>query len=187
MDLSSSHMFWLSFGIFKIFELIWDAYISFCIFKVCKTIVVVCICNGQLKIWKAQLLLNSSVVTDVFRKKLNYEPRKLAKTVRIFMEIEHVKDWGVTFWPKRIWRIFPTLWSGHEIWPNLWPNSWPLHSVGNSRPILLHQNVTSRFLMCSISTNILTVLANFLAIIIQFFQKTSVMTMVTLLNRVPSS
>ena len=25
-------------------------YISFCIFKVCKTIVVVCICNGQLKI-----------------------------------------------------------------------------------------------------------------------------------------
>src|ERR1700683_4680537 len=27
-----------------------DAYISFCIFKVCKTIVDVCICNGQLKI-----------------------------------------------------------------------------------------------------------------------------------------
>jgi hypothetical protein len=28
----------------------WDAYISFCIFKICKTIVDVHICNGQLKI-----------------------------------------------------------------------------------------------------------------------------------------
>jgi len=50
VDLSSSHMFWLSFGIFKIFKIIWDAYISFRIFKVCKTIIVVHICNGQLKI-----------------------------------------------------------------------------------------------------------------------------------------
>jgi len=52
--------------------------------------------------------------------------------------------------------------------------------VGNSHPILLGQNVTPQFLM-SISTNILTVLANFLAITIQFFRKTSVMTTATLL------
>ena len=50
VDLSSSHMFWLSFGIFKIFKIIWDAYISFRIFQVCKIIIVVHICNGQLKI-----------------------------------------------------------------------------------------------------------------------------------------
>jgi hypothetical protein len=37
-----------------------------------------------------------------FEKKLNYEPKKLAKTMRIFMEIEHIKDWKVTLWPKRI-------------------------------------------------------------------------------------
>jgi len=30
---------------------------------------------------------------------MNYEPRKLAKTVGIFVEIENVKDRGVTFWP----------------------------------------------------------------------------------------
>jgi hypothetical protein len=40
---------------------------------------------------------------------LNYEPRKLAKTVRIFPEIENVRDRGVTFWPKRIGCIFPML------------------------------------------------------------------------------
>jgi hypothetical protein len=42
--------------------------------------------------------------------------------------------------------------------------------------------VTRRFFMCSISTNILTVLANFLAITIQFFRKTSVMTVATLFS-----
>ena len=31
------------------------------------------------------------------KKKLNYEPRKLAKTMRLFVEIKHVKNWGVTF------------------------------------------------------------------------------------------
>ena len=40
-----------------------------------------------------------------------------------------------------------------------WLNSWPLHSVGNTGPILSSQNVTPRFSMCSISTNILTALA----------------------------
>jgi hypothetical protein len=40
-------------------------------------------------------------------------PRKLAKTMRIFVEIEHIKNRGVIFYPKRI-RLFITLWSGHE-------------------------------------------------------------------------
>ena len=40
--------------------------------------------------------------------------RKLPKTVRIFVEIEHVKNRRVTFWPERIGRVFPTLWLGHE-------------------------------------------------------------------------
>jgi hypothetical protein len=34
------------------------------------------------------------VVTDVFRNEMNYKLRKLAKTVRIFAEIEHVKSRG---------------------------------------------------------------------------------------------
>ena len=38
-------------------------------------------------------------------------PRKLAKTVRIFVEIEHM---GVTFRPEKIGPVFPMLWSGHE-------------------------------------------------------------------------
>jgi len=117
----------------------------------------------------------ATVMTNVIQKKLNYGPRKLAKTMIIFVEIEHVKNQGVTFLLGKIRQLFPTLWSGHEIWPNLWPNSWPLHSMGNSHPIL--QNVTPWFLMCSISTNILTVLANF---IIRIFRKTLVTTMATL-------
>jgi hypothetical protein len=56
------------------------------------------------------------IVADAFRKKkLNYEPRKLAKTMRIFVEIEHIKNWGVTFWPERIRQLPATLWSSHEI------------------------------------------------------------------------
>jgi len=117
----------------------------------------------------------ATVMTDVFRKNWIMSQANWLKLWE-YLWIEHVKDWGVTFWPKRIGQIFPTLWSGHKIWPNLWPNSWPLHTVGNSRLILLCQNVTCRFLICSISTNILTVLAHFLAIIIQFFWKISVMT-----------
>jgi hypothetical protein len=41
-------------------------------------------------------------------------PGKLAKTVRIFVEIEHTKDQRVTFWPEGIKWLFPMLWSGHE-------------------------------------------------------------------------
>jgi hypothetical protein len=30
------------------------------------------------------------------------------------MEIEHIKNQGVTFWPERIGPLFPMLWTGHE-------------------------------------------------------------------------
>ena len=34
-------------------------------------------------------------------------PRKLAKTVRIFVEIEHIKNWGSYFIPKELDHYFP--------------------------------------------------------------------------------
>ena len=47
------------------------------------------------------------------------KPGKLAKTVRIFIEIEHIKNQEVTFWPEAIRQVVPTLQSGpkfsHEI------------------------------------------------------------------------
>jgi hypothetical protein len=51
------------------------------------------------------------VATDAFRKKKNeiMMPRKLAKTVRIIVEIENIGNCGVIFWPKRIGQLFPTL------------------------------------------------------------------------------
>ena len=36
-------------------------------------------------------------------------PRKLAETVRIFVEIEHIENRGVTFGLERIGPVFPTL------------------------------------------------------------------------------
>jgi hypothetical protein len=42
----------------------------------------------------------ATVVTDAFRKKFNYEPRKLDKTVRIFVEIEYIKNQGSHFGPR---------------------------------------------------------------------------------------
>ena len=78
-----------------------------------------------------------------FSENWNYGVNKIAKTVKIFVEIEHIKNRRVTFWPERIGPVVPMLWSGY----------------GTTGPILLGQNVTLRFLMCSISTNILMVLA----------------------------
>ena len=104
----------------------------------------------------------ATVMTDVFRKNWIVMARKLAKTVKIFVGIEHMKNRRVTFWPKRIGRLFPTLWSGHEFGHEFGQISWPLHSVGNIHPILLGQNVTPQSSTFSISRNILTVLANFL-------------------------
>ena len=98
----------------------------------------------------------------------------------IFMEIEQIKNWGFIFWPKSIKQLFLTLWSSHQIYPNLRPSSSLLHSVGNRCPIHWGQNINPRFLMHSISTNILMNLANFPSVIIWCFQKTSIWTMATL-------
>ena len=53
--------------------------------------------------------------------------------------------------------------------------------MGITGPILLGQYMIPRFLMCPMSTNILTILANFPDTIIPFLPKTSVMTMTTLI------
>ena len=58
--------------------------------------------------------------------------------------------------------------------------SWPLHSMWITGPILSGQYMTPRFLMRPMSTNILTILANFLDTIIPFFWKIWVMTVATL-------
>ena len=34
--------------------------------------------------------------------------------MRVFVEIGHIKNRGVIFWPERIRPVFPTLWSGHD-------------------------------------------------------------------------
>jgi hypothetical protein len=43
----------------------------------------------------------------VFEKKLNYDVIKIAKTVRIFVEIEHIKTGGSHFGPKELDKYFP--------------------------------------------------------------------------------
>jgi hypothetical protein len=43
----------------------------------------------------------------VFFEKLNYEPRKLAKTMGIFVEIEHIKNHGSHFGPRESDTFFP--------------------------------------------------------------------------------
>ena len=55
----------------------------------------------------------ATVTTDVFWENWIIKPGKLAKIVRIFKNIEHIKNHGVIFWPERIWPVFPMLWSGH--------------------------------------------------------------------------
>ena len=120
------------------------------------------------------------VMTDVFHKNGIMVSGKLAEIMRIFVDIGDVKNWGVIYWPKRIGPVIPKLWSGHTFSHEFWPKSWPLHSVGITGPILLGQYMTSRFLMCPMSTNILTIPANFPDTIIPFLWKTSVMTVATL-------
>jgi hypothetical protein len=41
--------------------------------------------------------------------------RKLAKIVRIFVDMGHIKNRGVIYWPERIGLVIPTLWSSHDI------------------------------------------------------------------------
>ena len=102
----------------------------------------------------------------MFFKKIEFwMPRKLAKTVRIFVEIEHIGNQGSHFDWKESDLYFPCYEAVTSSVAKPWLNSWPLHSVGNSSLILSGQNVTPGFqCVLHISTNILTVLANFLGI-----------------------
>jgi hypothetical protein len=63
----------------------------------------------------------------------------------IFVKIKHIEDRGVILWPKRIRGLFPTLWSDHEFGHKFGQISRPLHSMVDSCPILLGQNVTPDF------------------------------------------
>ena len=55
-------------------------------------------------------------------------PRKLAKTMRIFVEIDNIENRRVTFWPKRIGPVFPMLWSGHEFSHDHTHSCWVSHT-----------------------------------------------------------
>ena len=112
----------------------------------------------------------ATVMTDDFQKNGFMESRKLVKIVRIFVDIGHIKNWGVIYWPERIGLVISMLWT----------DLWPLCSVGITCPILSGQYMTPWFFMCPMSTNILTILANLLDTINPFFWKTSVMTVATL-------
>ena len=54
------------------------------------------------------------VMTDVFNKNGIMVSGKLAKIVRIFVDMGHIKNQGVIYWPERIGPLIPTLWSGHN-------------------------------------------------------------------------
>ena len=68
-----------------------------------------CLWNNWSRIYSV-----ATITTDVFRKIEFWMLRKLAKTVRIFVEIEHIENRGVTFWPEKIGPVFLMLWSSHE-------------------------------------------------------------------------
>jgi hypothetical protein len=55
----------------------------------------------------------ATVMTNVFQKNGIMVSRKLAKIVRIFVDIGRIKNRGVIYWPKRIGPVILTLWSGH--------------------------------------------------------------------------
>jgi hypothetical protein len=46
-----------------------------------------------------------------FSNKLNYGIKEI---MRIFVEIGHIKNQEVIFWPSRIRLVFPMLWSSHD-------------------------------------------------------------------------
>jgi len=92
----------------------------------------------------------ATVMTDIFQKKLNYDDKKWAKNRENICGDRTYQKPAITFWHKRIRRLFPTVWSGHELVTNFGQILWPLHSVGNICPILFGQNVTPQSLTCSI-------------------------------------
>ena len=56
----------------------------------------------------------ATVMTDVFHKNGVMVSGKLAQIARIFVDIGHIKDQGVIYWPERIGPVIPTLSSGHN-------------------------------------------------------------------------
>ena len=115
------------------------------------------VCHGYTKGWvflhHTQILRHHTciryipsvamVMTDVFHKNRIMLSGKLAKIVRIFVDIGHIKSQRVMYWPERIRPVIPTLWSGHDfsqihdqncdhsiLWELLvrffWANIWPL-------------------------------------------------------------
>jgi hypothetical protein len=59
------------------------------------------------------------VMTDVFHKNVIMVSGKLAKIMRIFVDIGHVTNQGGTYCPERIGVVIPTLWSSHDFGQNL--------------------------------------------------------------------
>jgi hypothetical protein len=53
-------------------------------------------------------------MTNVFQKNGIMVSRKLAKIVRIFVDIGCIKNRRIIYWPERIGLVIPTLWSGHN-------------------------------------------------------------------------
>ena len=58
-------------------------------------------------------------MTDVFHKNGFMISGKLAKIAGKFVDMGHIKNRGVIYWPERIGPVFPTLWSGHNFGQNL--------------------------------------------------------------------
>jgi hypothetical protein len=56
----------------------------------------------------------ATVMTDVFQKNRIMVSRKLAKIMRIFVDIGRIKNRGAIYWAERIGPVIPTLWSGHN-------------------------------------------------------------------------
>ena len=56
----------------------------------------------------------ATVMTNVLHKNGIMVSEKLAKIVRIFVDIGHIKNRGAIYWPKRIGWVIPTQWSSHN-------------------------------------------------------------------------
>jgi hypothetical protein len=67
----------------------------------------------EAEITQAWVASVATVMINVFQKNELMVSRKLAKIMRIFVDIGHIKSRGVIYWPERIGPVIPTLWSGH--------------------------------------------------------------------------
>ena len=76
------------------------------------------------------------------------------------MEIEHIKNQGITFWPDRIGPLFPTLWTSHKFGhrrrpyaPNVFENVFIMLSFASELALspnpLLYLVFLSKFVMAA--------------------------------------